>query len=231
VNAVANRGLIGYPPLPGIPNGFVDFPDRIAFLGQYPNFLGPKCGFIGGGQLGYNVQTSNWVWGVEWDFQGTSIHQTDLRQFPASPILGGFAANTELAAQQFKWLSTLRGRAGFLTTPMLLIYGTAGLAFGEVKNTLFTNGIPTPLAPGDVVTSNNDHVKLGVAAGAGAEWAFAGPWSAKVEYLYYHLADDTVRLDYHVLSLTVTAPRSTTIQKRGSHFPRRLELQIRPIAR
>ena len=199
-NAVANRGVIGNPPLPGVPNGFVDFSDRITLLGQYPNFLGPKCGFIGGAQFGYNYQSSNMVWGIEWDFQGTSLDQTDNRQFPASPILGGFAANSELAGQQLKWLSTLRGRAGFLATPMLLIYGTAGLAFGEVRDVVSTNGIPTPLAPDDVVTSINDNVKWGVAAGGGAEWAFAGPWSAKAEYLYYHLADDTVRSDYRVLS-------------------------------
>jgi hypothetical protein len=44
-NAVANRGVIGNPPLPGVPNGLVDFSDRITLLGQYPNFLGPKLRF------------------------------------------------------------------------------------------------------------------------------------------------------------------------------------------
>jgi len=138
------------------------------------------------------------VWGIEWDFQGTSLDQTDNRQFPASPILGGFAANSELAGQQLKWLfDTSRSRRFFGDPDVTDLRDSR---FGEVRDVVSTNGIPTPLAPGDVVTSINDNVKWGVAAGGGAEWAFAGPWSAKAEYLYYHLADDTVRLDYRVLS-------------------------------
>src|ERR1700709_137694 len=31
-------------------------------------------GVVGGGQIGYNWQTSSWLWGVETDFQGTGQH-------------------------------------------------------------------------------------------------------------------------------------------------------------
>src|SRR5665811_878742 len=31
---------------------------------------GNKVGFIGGGQIGYNWQVTNWLWGIEADFQG-----------------------------------------------------------------------------------------------------------------------------------------------------------------
>src|SRR5712671_7661251 len=27
-------------------------------------------GVVGGGQMGYNYQTANWLWGIETDFQG-----------------------------------------------------------------------------------------------------------------------------------------------------------------
>jgi outer membrane immunogenic protein len=111
---------------------------------------------------------------------------------------GFFGANTEEASQQLKWLGTLRARAGFLATPMLMIYGTGGLAFGQVKDTISVTGIPTALT-GVTVASSNDEIRFGFAGGGGAELMVAGPWSAKVEYLYYHLSDDTVMLNFNSL--------------------------------
>jgi opacity protein-like surface antigen len=40
---------------------------------------------------------------------------------------------------------------------------------------------------------------LGFAGGGGAELMVSGPWSAKVEYLFYHLSDDTVLLNFNSL--------------------------------
>jgi len=117
------------------------------------------------------------------------------------PSLGGFGffgANTEQASQQLKWLATIRGRAGFLATPMLMIYGTGGLAFGQVRDTVSVTGIPTAFT-GVTVASSNDEIRLGFAGGGGAELMVSGPWSAKVEYLYYHLTDDTVLLNFNSL--------------------------------
>ena len=37
----------------------VPFASRMATDGEFPSFLGPKCGFIGGGQIGYNWQSTN----------------------------------------------------------------------------------------------------------------------------------------------------------------------------
>jgi outer membrane immunogenic protein len=114
------------------------------------------------------------------------------------PSLGGFGffgASSEQASQQVRWLATVRGRAGFLATPMLLIYGTAGLAFGQISDSYSNTGVPTAFT-GVTVVANNDNVQWGFAGGAGAEWAIGGPWSAKVEYIYYHLTNDTVTLNF-----------------------------------
>jgi outer membrane immunogenic protein len=197
-NFTANRGTFTTTFGPLDPLGFVDFTDRIGLLGQYPTFSGSTCGFIGGGQFGYNVQSANWVWGVEGDFQGTTLKSTDNRVFPAVnvPSLGGFGffgASSEQASQQVRWLATVRGRAGVLATPMLLIYGTAGLAFGQVSDSYSNTGVPTAFT-GVTIAANNNNVQWGFAGGGGAEWAFGGPWSAKVEYIYSHLTDDTVRI-------------------------------------
>jgi outer membrane immunogenic protein len=202
-NAVANRSTFGTTFGLLDPMGFVDFGHRIPLLGQFPRFLGGACGFAGGGQFGYNLQSANWVWGVEGDIQGTTLNPDDNRAFPAVniPSLGGFGffgANTEQASQQLKWLATIRGRAGFLATPMLMIYATGGLAFGQVKDTVSVTGIPTAFT-GVTVASSNDDIRVGFAGGGGAELMVFGPWSAKVEYLYYHLTDDTVLLNFNSL--------------------------------
>jgi outer membrane immunogenic protein len=92
--------------------GFVDFADRQA-AGMFPSFLGSDCGFIGGGQIGYNFQSLNWVWGFETDIQGSSLDRSDNRSFPATAAFGGFDANTEQAQQKTMLLGTVRGRLGF----------------------------------------------------------------------------------------------------------------------
>jgi outer membrane immunogenic protein len=87
---------------------------------------------------------------------------------------------------------------GLFGDPMLMIYGTGGLAFGQVKNTVSVTGIPTAFT-GVTVASSNDDIRVGFAGGGGAELMVSGPWSAKVEYLYYHLSDDTVLLNFNSL--------------------------------
>jgi outer membrane immunogenic protein len=176
-----------------ITTGAVNFAARQA-AGEFPSFLGSDCGFIGGGQVGYNLQSSNWVWGLEADFQGSSLNRDDDRTFPA----GAFAANVEQASQKTEWLGTVRGRLGILTAPTLLVYGTGGLAYGEVRNNISTTGVPSGFV-GVTVSNSDTNTSVGWTAGGGAEWAFAQRWSAKVEVLYYRLNTDTVNLNYAVL--------------------------------
>jgi len=204
-NAGGVCSRLGASPANAVSNaaGFVDFGDRINVLGQFPGFLGPRCGFIGGGQIGYNWQSTNWVWGVEHDIQGTTLRGSDTRFFPAATIGGGsFDANTEQASAKLRALGTLRARAGVLVTPTLLIYGTGGLAYGAVKNNVTTIGIPSASATvptGAVVSAEDSNIIWGWALGAGAEWLVSGPWTAKAEYLYYSLLD-TVNLNYGTLT-------------------------------
>jgi outer membrane immunogenic protein len=108
-----------------------------------------------------------------------------------------FAPSTEQASEKLRALGTFRARAGVLATPTLLIYGTGGLAYGAVKNTFSTTGVPSGF-PGVTVGAENSDIIWGWVVGAGAEWLVSGPWTAKAEYLYYSLPD-TVHLNYGVL--------------------------------
>lgn len=134
-------------------------------------------GFIGGGQIGYNLQASNWVFGIESDFQGST--QRDHRTFV---LLSSTAYDAKLP-----WFGTTRGRIGY-SVGSTLFYGTAGAAYGSVKTNIVTT-IPT--------NETFTKTKTGWAAGAGIETPFTllglfGPnWTSKTEYLYVDLGSTT----------------------------------------
>jgi outer membrane immunogenic protein len=114
-------------------------------------------GFVGGAQAGYNWQTGPWVFGIEGDLQGNGASDTFAPWKFSNP-----------------WFGTVRGRAGYAINNILL-YGTAGLAFGELSGQTF--GL------------SENHTNLGWTVGLGAEVGLAQNWSAKVEYLYVDLND------------------------------------------
>ncbi len=119
----------------------------------------PK-GAVYGGTIGYNFQTGTWVWGLEGDFDGTSIKGSES-------CLGG-SCETKLP-----WLATARLRLGYAGWNNWLPYLTGGAAYGDIK--------------ADSPFGSGSKSRLGWTAGAGIEWAFLSNWSAKLEYLYVDL--------------------------------------------
>ena len=113
-------------------------------------------GFSGGVQAGYNWQSGPLVFGVEGDLQATGAEDTFAPWKISNP-----------------WFGTLRGRAGYAFNNVLL-YGSAGLAFGELRAQTFG--------------WTESHTNAGWTAGVGAEVGFAPNWSAKLEYLYIDLS-------------------------------------------
>jgi outer membrane immunogenic protein len=127
----------------------------------------PK-GAMGGGTLGYNLQTGSFVWGLEGDFDLSWIKGSSL----GTGVCAGVGCETKNS-----WLATGRGRIGY-AWDRWLPFLTAGAAFGNIKMTPNTG----------LSESKN---KLGWTAGAGVEYAFMGEWSAKIEYLYVDLGKAT----------------------------------------
>jgi outer membrane immunogenic protein len=152
-----------------------------------------RGGFIGGAQIGYNWQAGMGVFGVEADIQGLSQSGntrtvtvvTPSPAFPAFPL-----TTTAAASERLDYLGTVRGRAGWLASPSFLIYGTGGLAYGQVKQSgVLTQSIapPDPSAPVPGVGSNTT-TRAGFVVGAGGEWMAPGSmWSVKFEAMYYDL--------------------------------------------
>ena len=127
--------------------------------GSVANNPAKPSGFVGGVQAGYNWQNGQWVFGLEGDIQATGAEETFAPWKFSNP-----------------WFGTVRGRAGYALNNVLL-FGTGGIAFGELRATTF--GV------------SESHTNAGWTLGAGAEiqMGFAPNWSAKVEYLYVDLAN------------------------------------------
>ncbi|MCK1719401.1 outer membrane protein [Bradyrhizobium sp. 141] len=124
--------------------------------GSVDNNPSKPSGFVGGVQAGYNFQNGPFVFGVEGDVQAAGADDTFAPWKFSNP-----------------WFGTLRGRAGYAFNNVLF-YGTAGLAFGELRAQTFG--------------WTESHTTAGWTIGAGAEVGLAPNWSAKLEYLYIDLS-------------------------------------------
>lgn len=132
-----------------------------------------------GGTLGCNVQTNNWVYGIEGDALWSGMKITEPGLFEAK--------------QDF--LGSVRGRLG-VASPTALLYATGGLGVGHLS----LRGL------GANAGINFDDTHYGWVAGAGLEWVVAPSWTAKIEYLHYGFTVDGGALgtaDYDVDTVKV----------------------------
>ena len=130
--------------------------------GSVSNNPTKPSGIVGGVTAGYNWQSGPIVFGVEGDISATG-------------------ANDRFSDYKFSnpWFGTARGRLGYAFNNVL-IYGTAGLAFGSLE--LERGGL------------QQSHTSLGWTAGVGAEVGIYQNWTAKIEYLYVDLSKNSYTL-------------------------------------
>ena len=149
-------------------------------------------GGVFGGQLGYNWQTANWVFGIETDAQwtgqvgGTTVLCPVAGCFPALTAVPAGVRTAAALNDKLEWFGTFRGRGGVLVTPSVLLYVTGGLAYGSVQTNIDLSGFTATGIPVTVgATRSSD--RFGWTIGGGVESMFAANWSAKIEYLYVDL--------------------------------------------
>jgi outer membrane immunogenic protein len=116
-----------------------------------------------GGTMGYNVQTGPAVWGVEADANYADVDGT-------TTVRCGVGCTTSN-----EFLATVRGRFGYSLYDRVLPYVTGGLAVGDIR--------------AESVGVNESTTKAGFTVGGGVEFALAGGWTAKAEYLYVDLGN------------------------------------------
>jgi outer membrane immunogenic protein len=175
-------------------------------------------GFVGGGQIGYNFELGHnlgvpfmhgggLVAGFEADAMYTDLKRTDTlsntTNYGPLDVLGT-TPTTRINQYQSKvdFLGTARGRLG-VAFDKAFLYGTGGLAYGQVERSVTYYGPNAPTTP--YFAGSNNGMKTGYAYGAGFEVAVptSGLFSAinpfhtagatiKAEYLHYDLGSDTL---------------------------------------
>ncbi len=153
-------------------------------------------GFMGGGQIGWRQQINAWVLGLEGDLEGSS----ERGNFQVCSVAGcpvGSAIGT--ADLRLRWLSTLRGTVGFLVHPKILLYGTGGLAIGQVDAS-YLSGING----GSLTTGNVSTTRVGYSVGAGVEGKIDQHWSVRGQYLFVDLGSFNTNLGAGAATTTTT---------------------------
>jgi outer membrane immunogenic protein len=171
-----------------------------AVAASYPGRNISQGGFIGGGQVGYNYQYGqSFVLGLETDIQGAGIKgQGNANGYGPIADGGNGIIQNNIIQAGVNWMGTARGRAGYLVTPSMIIYGTGGLAYGQGFIKTFQSGAysSSPFiadAYATVPTNKSaESLLVGWTAGGGFEWMFMPNWSLKGEALYYHLGNLSV---------------------------------------
>ena len=126
---------------------------------------------FGGGQIGFNLQRGNWVFGPEVDLGGMGLSHTAIEPGDThirSRIESGFYGD-------------VTGRLGYAFGPTLL-YGKGGFAFteGGISNT-------------DVGEFTAKVTGLtGWTAGGGIEYKINPAWSLKAEYLHFDFGSERI---------------------------------------
>ena len=149
VSTSAASGLIANGAAPGI----VTFNNRNS-----------NDGFVGGGQIGYNVQFtpgSGVVVGIEADAQYVDFGRSrNNASFVGTPNRDLTFVNPN-GLSGLDYFGTVRGRLGY-AFDRTLVYGTGGFAYGSGGGSDF--GLPN---------SSRDDFRTGWAAGAGIEFALS----------------------------------------------------------
>jgi outer membrane immunogenic protein len=149
-----------------------------------PNPSGP----VGGGQVGYMAPIYlgpfMMMIGGEVDLEGTGLSGT---QSIAPPIpLSGFTPCTTcsfFAKESLSWLASVRARIGVPIGPVL-VYGTGGLMVGGAN---VTQSISFSNTSAGTYQAAAKQARVGPTVGAGVEFLVNGPWSVRLEGLYYDL--------------------------------------------
>ncbi len=150
--------------------GSGDFSGTDTFTGAITGSAN-ATGLIYGGQVGFNYQIGSWVFGIEGDFTFGDVKWDEN-------FLG--LATAEIKIDQ---IYDVAGRIGY-AFDRTLIYGKFGGAWTQEK---YNFNVLGGTATGTVNRS-------GWLAGVGIEYAFAGNWSAKLEYNYMDLGSKLVTL-------------------------------------
>jgi outer membrane immunogenic protein len=129
-----------------------------------------------GATLGYNWQLGPMIYGIEGDLGNLGLAGSGGYYVPF-----GYDASTSTDAGFYL---TLRGRLGVLMNGWML-YATGGYLGSETEVSVLEACDIFCSTP--VVSASSSGFRNGWTIGGGLEATIEGPWTAKIEYLYYDL--------------------------------------------
>jgi opacity protein-like surface antigen len=152
-----------------------------------------------GGQVGYNYQSGQLVYGVEatatWaNLQGTATCMQPIRRVPGLPPQfagGAFGGTCEVEPDAFGTI-VAKGGYAFGSDDRMLAYGKGGLAWLHNDITMSANNSTAGVFGPGATTRESSFTQWGWTLGAGLEYALTSRWSVGVEYDYLHFGNHTV---------------------------------------
>ena len=137
-----------------------------------------SSGGFGGGQIGFNWQQGQLVYGLEADIQGAGTQSNSGPIYAPGNVIAGRGKD------ELVFFGTVRGRLGYAFGSTLL-YATGGFAYGDVHRSV-------DLFAGSVVgaTFARYRTDVGFAVGGGIEYKFTPAWSVKAEYQFIDLGSE-----------------------------------------
>jgi outer membrane immunogenic protein len=165
---------------------------------ENPAFTEPKLkGWVFGGHAGYNWQLGQrWVGGLEIDYSASDIKEGQSVSAADDGTIVTRTLDTKLDR-----LATVRARLGVLIVPDLLLYGTAGAAWGRTKVTNIEDW-DFGNEHHHTYTSQSNTNHFGWVAGVGGEWRLTGNLFLRAEYLHYDFGNTTHAFNVKETDLT-----------------------------
>jgi len=238
VSGVLVPGSGGFPG-----RGIVIVPGTTRDLGSLD---GRARGFVGGGQIGYNMQWGRFVVGLEGDAQATSGKASATVAFMLPPTaLTAASPVTVTRTFEADWMASLRLRAGYTPVDRVLLYATGGLALagGKVTSTDTysisaapgapgcTNGLGSPGCsvtsdlgvlvggyPTVTGTASGTQTHIGWTLGGGADWAVTDNIVLGVLYRHSDFGAQTYAVGTNTFGRTIaqTLPGCTGVSCVGN---------------
>jgi opacity protein-like surface antigen len=140
--------------------------------------------YLFGGQIGYNRQMNNWVWGVEADADWAD---SDARNTCLAYSGDYISADCRVRTNA---LGTIAGRLGYAAGPegRTLLFAKGGGAWTSQSVSVTNNA----LYAGGEVTNTTNFTAWGWMVGGGVEHALTPRWSVKAEYNYLDFGDTSI---------------------------------------
>jgi len=166
-------------------------------------------GILVGGQLGCDYQFApHWVIGIEGSATGSTMRGDTTVGLPGSP------GDLALVHAGTDFIPSITARFGYAFDRVLL-YAKGGVAWAGDRYSV-TGGL-TGIGPFDFEGLD---LRPGWTVGGGIDWAFAGHWSANLEYDYYSFGTGSPLMIDSVSGLTgpVNVRQSVQVIKAGLNF-------------